>query len=61
MKNRLLHLQYDNEMSASGALITRRKELRFALEKKDKELQERAAQIQQLQAQAVEVVATVNG
>ncbi|KAK8815838.1 hypothetical protein WA538_004961 [Blastocystis sp. DL] len=41
IKNRLLHLQHDNEL----------KELRFNLEKKDKELQEKTVQIQQLQAQ----------
>ena len=37
-----------------------RKELRFAYEKKDKELQEKIAQIQQLQTQVVGMVAVAN-
>lgn len=38
-----------------------RKELRFNLEKKDKELQEKTAQIQQLQAQVVGMDVVVHG
>lgn len=38
-----------------------RKELRFNLEKKDKELQEKTVQIQQLQAQVVGMNVVVHG
>ena len=61
MKNRLLHLQHDNELYAFSTPVIHRKELRFHLEKKDKELQEKAVQVQQLQAQVVGVDAVVHG
>ena len=61
IKNRLLHLQHDNELYTFRTPVMHRKELRFNLEKKDKELQEKTVQIQQLQAQVVGIDVVVHG